>query len=54
MFFKKESLSFNILDLLELKQENITMVNSGRNFSALSFRRKADTLPKTETREYER
>lgn len=52
MFFEKETLSFNILDVLELKQKNVTMFNSGRNFSALSFRYHADTVLKTKTEEY--
>lgn len=52
MFFEKEELSFNLLDVLELKQKNITMFNSGRNFSALSFRYHSDTVLKTNTEEY--
>lgn len=52
MFFEKELLSFNILDVLYLDQENINMVNSGRNFSALSFRYRADTLIKVQKEEY--
>lgn len=52
MIFEKESLSFNILDVFELKQKNITTFNCGRNFSALSFRYRADTVLKTRTKEY--
>ena len=52
MFFKKEMISFNILDVLEIKQKNVTMFNSGRNFSALSFRYRSDTVLKTQTEEY--
>lgn len=52
MFFEKEVLSFNILDVLELKQNNISMINKGRNFNALSFRFRSDTVIKTEKNEY--
>ena len=52
MFFEKETLQFNILDVLELKQSNVNMLNSGRNFNALSFRFRADTVLKTDTKEY--
>ena len=52
MFFEKELLSFHILDVLEIKQNNVSMFNTGRNFNALSFRFRADAVLKTETREY--
>jgi len=52
MFFEKEMLSLNILDVLELKQKNVNMINSGRNFNALSFRFRSNTVLKTETDEY--
>ena len=39
-------ISFNLLDVLELKQKNVNMYNSNRNFNALSFRFKADTVLK--------
>ena len=52
MFFEKEMISFNILDVLEIKQNNVNIFNSGRNFSALSFRFRADTVLKTESEEY--
>ena len=52
MFFEKDSLSFNLLDVLELRQKNISIFNSGRNFSALSFRYRANTALKTENEEY--
>ena len=42
MFFEKEILSFNILDVLEFNQTNVNMYNSGRNFNALSFRFRSD------------
>lgn len=52
MFFEKEAISFNILDAIELKQKNVHLFNSGRNFNALSFRYRADTILKTSTKEY--
>ena len=42
-------ISFNLLDVLELKQEHINMYNRKRNFNALSFRLKADTVLKSRT-----
>lgn len=52
MFFEKELLSFQLLDVLELKQENVDMWNRGRNFHALSFRFSADTCLITEGKHY--
>ena len=52
MFFEKEVLSFNILDVLEIKQKNRVEFNRGRNFNALSFRFCSDTILKTEKNEY--
>lgn len=52
MFFEKEILSFNILDVMELKQKNVHSINRGRNFNALSFRFHADIFLKTQTDEY--
>lgn len=52
MFFEKELISFNIFDVIELKQKNVNSFNSGRNFNALSFRYRADTILKTSTKEY--
>ena len=52
MFFENEILSFNILEVLELKQKNINTFNTGRNFSTISFRFCADTYLKTEKEEY--
>ena len=49
MFFEKDLLSFNILDVLKLKQQNINMFNSGRNFNALSFRFHSDATLITKT-----
>ena len=52
MFFEKEMLSFCILDVLELKQTDVAMFNSGRNFSALSFRYRSDAVLETESHKY--
>ena len=52
MFFEKDLLSFNILDVLELNQRDVNMFNSGRNFNALSFRFRSDAVLTTKTRKY--
>ncbi len=52
MFFEKDLLSFNILDVLELKQQNVNMFNSGRNFNALSFRFRSDAVLITKSEKY--
>ena len=52
MFFEKESISFNILDVLYLDQKDISVYNSGRNFNALSFRYRAETVLKTEKQKH--
>ena len=52
MFFEKEIISFHILNVLELKQQDINMFNTGRNFNALSFRFRSDAVLKTDTGEY--
>ena len=52
MFFEKELLSFNILDVLELKQEDVNMFNCGRNFNALSFRFSSDAVLITKVKKY--
>ena len=52
MFFEKEMLSFHILDVLEIKQNNVSMFNTGRNFSALSFRFCSDAYLKAGKNEY--
>ena len=49
MFFDNDMISFNLLDVLELKQKNVNMYNSNRNFNALSFRFKADTVLKSKS-----
>ena len=52
MFFEKELISFTILEVLELKQKNANLYNSGRNFCALSFRTRANTVLKTKYDEF--
>lgn len=52
MFFEKDLLSFNILDVFELKQREVNMFNSGRNFNALSFRFRSDAVLRCESKEY--
>ncbi len=49
MFFENDMISFNLLDVLELKQKNVNMYNSKRNFNAISFRFKSDTVLKTKS-----
>ena len=48
MFFENDLLSFNILDVMELKQGKVNMLNKGRNYNALSFRFRSDAVLKTE------
>lgn len=52
MIFECDHISFHILDVLELDQKDVNKDDSGRNFSAISYRFCADTYLKTETREY--
>ena len=52
MIFEKESLSFHIIDVLEIKQKNIDMLNSGRNFGALSLRIRSDARLTAADKEY--
>ena len=47
MIFKKEGLSFELLDVLHIKQDKVSMFNTGRNFDALSFRIYADARIET-------
>ena len=44
MFFENDNITFNILDVLELKQRKVHAHNSGRNFCALSYRIKSDAV----------
>ncbi len=52
MFFEKETVSLNILDVFELRQTDVNVANSGRNFGALSFRFRSNAVLKTEDEEY--
>ena len=52
MFFERDFLSFNILDVLRLSQGNLDTYNKGRNFNAISFRFRSDTVLKTENEEH--
>ena len=52
MFFEKEMISFNILDVLLLEQKNVHTRNEERNFNALSFRLRSDAVLKTDSDEY--
>lgn len=52
MFFEREFLSFNILDVLKLSQGNVDSFNKGRRFNAISFRFRSDTVLKTESEEH--
>lgn len=52
MFFEKEMLSCNILEVIKLNQKNINTFNIGRNFGALSFRTHSNTVLKTDKSEY--
>jgi araC-type DNA-binding domain-containing proteins len=52
MFFEKDILSFNILDVIRLNQKSVNTFNSERNFNALSFRLKSDAVLKTQIQEY--
>ena len=52
MFFEKEFLNLNILDVLKLSQGNIDSFNNGRRFNAISFRSRSDTVLKTVDEEH--
>lgn len=52
MFFEKEAVAFSILDVMELDQRNVNTFNSGRNFSALSYRFHSDACLKTSDGEF--
>lgn len=49
LIFEKDSLSFKLLEVIEIKRTDVNVYNSGRNFDAISFRFKADTEFATET-----
>lgn len=52
MFFEKENISFNLLDVLKINQTNNNIYNLNRNFNALSFRTRADTELITDNKNY--
>lgn len=52
MFFDKELVSCDILDVIEVRQRNADHSNHGRNFSALSFRMHSNACLKTSDAEY--
>ena len=47
MIFKSDSISFHLMDVLELKQKNVHIVNTKRNFNALSLRLHSDAYLET-------
>ncbi len=53
MIFEQNLISFKILDVLQLDQENKKIHNSKRNFEALSFRLEADTIIESKNHVYE-
>jgi len=53
LIFEQETISFEILDVFSLNQENVKMTNSGRNFDAISFRYDADTVVETGRKQIE-
>lgn len=53
MIFEQETISFEILDVFSLNQENVKLTNSGRNFDAISFRYDADTVVETGRKQIE-
>lgn len=52
MFFEREGVSFEILDVMELAQTNVNMLNRARRFSAVSLRIRADAVLSTEKEEH--
>lgn len=52
MFFEKELLSFEILDVIELKQKRVNMFNRDRDFSAISYRFVSDAVLRDGNVEY--
>jgi len=52
VFFEKDLISFNILDVFELNQRDVSTFNSGRNFNALSFRFHSDAVLQTKTEKH--
>ena len=52
MIFKSDSISFHLMDVLELKQKNVHIVNTKRNFNALSLRLHSDAYLETKAGKY--
>lgn len=52
MFFEKDAISFHILDVMKVQSRDYCCFNSERNYAALSFRYRANTVLKTETEEH--
>jgi AraC-like DNA-binding protein len=50
--FESEHLSLRLLDILFLDQKNVSMLNAGRHFDALSFRIRSDAKLQTAEGEY--
>lgn len=52
LIFERDNLSFKLLEVIELKQTDVHLFNSERNFDALSFRFRADTEIHSEGKTY--
>lgn len=52
VFFEKDTFSFNLIDIFELKQKDINIFNTGRNFNALSYRFRSDACIETAADSY--
>ena len=52
MFFEKDYIIFNIIDVIHLKQKSVRTITRGRPFEALSFRLCADTYIKTKNEKF--
>lgn len=52
MIFEKDCLSITFLEVLELKQRNVSMNNTGRDFDAISFRFASDACLETKENSY--
>lgn len=52
MFFEKEYVNIQIIGVVRLKQRDISIFNTGRNFNALSFREHSDAVLYSKGQEY--
>ena len=52
MFFESEWVSFDILEVIKLERQKDHFYTNSRNFNALSFRFSANTILKTNQKEY--